>query len=72
MAGVIALVGGDEFRAGCEEMDRALIALTGAHRPSLLVIPTAAASENPSQGGLQWSELFRRPWSQGLGANGTG
>ena len=66
MAGVIALVGGDEFRAGCEEMDRALIALTGAHRPSLLVIPTAAASENPSRAASNGVSYFA-----GLGAKAS-
>ena len=49
MTGLIALVGGDEFRAGCEEMDRAILAATGVKRPSVLVIPTAAAGENPSK-----------------------
>ena len=49
MAGLIALVGGDEFRAGCEGMDRAILAAADAVHPSLLVIPTAAAGENPSK-----------------------
>lgn len=47
MAGIIALVGGDEFQADCEGMDRALMAETESVHPSLLVIPTAAARENP-------------------------
>jgi len=49
MAGAIALVGGDEFRPGCEEMDRALLEATGVPRPVLLVVPTAAAFESPSR-----------------------
>ncbi len=49
MAGAIALVGGDEFRPGCEKMDRALLEATGVPRPALLVVPTAAAFENPSR-----------------------
>ena len=46
MSGAIALVGGDEFRQGCEDMDRAVLEASGASTPSLLVLPTAAAREN--------------------------
>jgi cyanophycinase len=49
MPGAIALIGGDEFRSGCEELDRALLASSGAERPRLLVLPTAAAHENPAK-----------------------
>ena len=45
----IALVGGDEFRPGCEEMDRAILAATGAARPSVVVVPTAAAAQWPDR-----------------------
>ena len=41
MAGAIVLVGGDEFRPSCEEMDRFILAATGADPPSVLVLPTA-------------------------------
>ena len=41
MAGAMALVGGDEFRPGCEEMDRFILAATGADPPRVLVLPTA-------------------------------
>ena len=44
MAGQIALVGGDEFRAGCEEMDRGLLRATGVGHPRVLIVPTAAAN----------------------------
>lgn len=47
MAGRIALVGGDEFREGCESMDEAILAATGKSAPTVLVIPTAAAFERP-------------------------
>ena len=47
MSGAIALVGGDEFRPGCEGMDRALLEASGVASPTLLVLPTAAARENP-------------------------
>ncbi len=47
MAGMIALVGGDEFREGCEPMDEAILAATGKSAPVALIIPTAAAFERP-------------------------
>ncbi|MCY4654424.1 MAG: Type 1 glutamine amidotransferase-like domain-containing protein [Dehalococcoidia bacterium] len=49
MAGRIALVGGDEFREGCEAMDEVILAATGKQTPVTLVIPTAAASERPER-----------------------
>ena len=42
MSGFIALIGGDEFRPGCEEMDRLILETSSAKRPSLLIVPTAA------------------------------
>ena len=48
MSGAVALVGGDEFRPGCEGMDRAVLEASGVASPSLLVLPTAAARENPA------------------------
>ena len=61
MPGAIALVGGDEFRSGCEELDRAVLASVEAVRPRLLVLPTAAAHEGPamaaSNGVRYFSEL---------------
>ena len=49
MVGPVALVGGDEFRAGCREMDLAILEATGKERPSVLILPTAAARQNPSK-----------------------
>ena len=48
MAGPIALVGGDEFRPGCEAMDREVLASTGESKPRVLIVPTAAAGEGPA------------------------
>ncbi len=45
---LIALVGGNEFRENCREMDRALLARLGTSA-RVLVIPTAAANESPKQ-----------------------
>lgn len=47
MTGRIALVGGDEFREGCEPMDEAILNATGKRTPVTLIIPTAAASQRP-------------------------
>ena len=44
MPGAIALVGGDEFLPGCEEMDLSILAATGKREPEVLVVPTAAAA----------------------------
>ena len=49
MNGRIALVGGDEFRAGCEDMDAAIVAAAGKAAPTALIVPTAAAFENPAR-----------------------
>ncbi len=49
MNGRLALVGGDEFRAGCEDMDAAIVAAAGKASPTALIVPTAAAFENPAR-----------------------
>ena len=45
----MALVGGDEFRSGCEEMDSEILKATGKSRPRVLIIPTAAVDGNPAK-----------------------
>lgn len=47
-AGLIALVGGYEFRTNCLEMDRAILGRVGTSA-RILVLPTAAAFESPRQ-----------------------
>lgn len=44
MAGAIALVGGEEFRRGCEDMDRGIMRASGKERARVLIIPTAAVT----------------------------
>ena len=44
MAGLIALVGGDEFRRYCVDMDREILAATGKERARVVVLPTAAVN----------------------------
>jgi cyanophycinase len=46
MSGLIALVGGNEFRSNCEPMDRALLARLVSN-PKVVIVPAAAARENP-------------------------
>jgi cyanophycinase len=45
--GILALVGGDEFKPGNEEQDRMLVA--AAKRGPAYVVPTAAARQGPEQ-----------------------
>ena len=58
MAGQIALVGGDEFRAGCEDMDAALLKASGVKRPRVLIVPTAAAKQNPAKAAANGVSYF--------------
>ena len=44
MAGSIALVGGDEFRRYCVDMDRDILAATGKDQARVVVLPTAAVT----------------------------
>ena len=44
MAGAIALVGGNEFRPGCEEMDSAILKAAGEAPVKVLILPTAAVT----------------------------
>ena len=44
MAGAICLVGGEEFRRGCEEMDREIMRTSGQDPARVVVIPTAAVT----------------------------
>jgi len=44
MAGELALVGGEEFRAGCEDMDREIMRASGQDPARVVVIPTAAVT----------------------------
>ena len=65
MTGRIALVGGDEFMEGCEEMDRALLDATGVKKPRVLVVPTAAV-KGPSRAASNGVTYF-----SGLGADAS-
>jgi len=44
MPGQLALVGGDEFRTGCEEMDREIMRASGNDPAKVVVVPTAAVT----------------------------
>ena len=59
MAGSVALVGGDEFRAGCEDMDRAILSVAGTKNPIVLLVPTAA-NENPARAASNGVDYFSR------------
>jgi cyanophycinase len=64
MPGLIALVGGNEFRPECEAMDRSLLARIGTN-PRVIVLPTAAGRENPALAAENGIRHFQR-----LGARG--
>ncbi len=59
MSGLIALVGGNEFRPDCEPMDRALLAKMGS-KPKVVILPTAAAQENPALAAENGVRYFKR------------
>lgn len=44
MAGTIALVGGDEFRVGCEDLDREVMRASGQDPARVIIIPAAAVT----------------------------
>lgn len=44
MAGDIGLVGGEEFRIGCEDMDQEIMRVSGQQPSRVLVLPTAAVT----------------------------
>ena len=44
MPGDIGLVGGEEFRRGCEEMDQEIMRVSGQSPARVLIIPTAAVT----------------------------
>jgi cyanophycinase len=46
MSGLIVLMGGNEFRPDCEPMDRGILDGRGP-KPRVVILPTAAARENP-------------------------
>lgn len=49
MAGDLGLVGGDEFRPGCESMDLEIMRASGQAPAKVLIIPTAAAFSGPAK-----------------------
>jgi len=59
MAGLIALIGGNEFRRSCEPMDRVLLARLG-NDPKVIIVPTAAAHESPEIAAQNGMRYFRR------------
>jgi cyanophycinase len=63
--GTLALVGGAEWREGCRKFDAALLEAAGADE--VLVLPTAAAFENPGR-----AVETARKYFEDLGANVSG
>lgn len=59
--GTIALLGGDEWRAGTEQLDRELLEASGSRE--VVVLPSAAAFEHPERAVERATE-----WFESLGA----
>ena len=49
VAGKLVLAGGDEFRPGCEDMDKVILESTASPSARVLIVPTAAAFQNPDK-----------------------
>ena len=64
--GTIALVGGNEFRPNCVAMDREILRRVGNLTPRVLILPTAAGSEEPGAAAANGIRHF-----QGLGLEAT-
>ena len=54
----IALIGGDEFRAECADMDSYILSLIPLKPPRILIVPTAAALDNPYQAAANGINYF--------------
>jgi cyanophycinase len=54
--GLLALLGGGEWRDGCRELDAELLAASGAKE--VVVVPAAAAYEHPDKVGVRAGEYF--------------
>src|SRR5687768_6997560 len=65
MAGLLALVGGNEWQEGCESFDRELLEASGAKE--VVVLPTAAAYEHPER-----AVATATAWFEALGATVLG
>ena len=64
--GTTVLMGGNEFRPSCRRMDEALLQRTGKTWPMVVILPTAAAHENPRLAASNGVRYF-----QSLGAQAT-
>ena len=68
MSGQIALVGGGEFRTGCEDMDRRIMAASGKDPAKVVVVPTATATTAATADTEEPVRRRRRPRGKGKAA----
>ncbi len=59
MSGIIVLAGGNEFRPDCEPMDTSILARLRP-QPRVVILPTAAARENPALAAENGVHYFQR------------
>ncbi|HUY76556.1 MAG TPA: Type 1 glutamine amidotransferase-like domain-containing protein [Ktedonobacterales bacterium] len=64
--GILALVGGDEFRANCVPMDRELLGMIARGPARVVILPTAAAQQGPGMAAANGVRYFA-----GLGAEAS-
>lgn len=64
----IALVGGNEFRPNCITMDRTVLAAIQKRPVRVLIVPTAAANENPSLAARNGTRYFETLGAQASAA----
>ena len=58
MPGQIALAGGEEFRTGCEDMDREILRASSQSPPKVLIVPTAQLT-GPTKAANDGTSHFR-------------
>src|SRR5262249_15364527 len=57
--GTLALVGGDEFRVNCVDMDRELLRRMPSQQARVLILPTAAAHQGPGSAAANGVGYFK-------------
>jgi cyanophycinase-like exopeptidase len=65
---LVALAGGNEFRANCVEMDRALLGRIALHPARVVVLPTAAVRGSPRMAADNGVRHFRELGAQASAA----
>jgi len=57
---MIILHGGDEFTKGCEKIDRSILSVKGNSSHAVVILPTAAANQNPLKAVNNGIDYFKK------------